>query len=489
MRFYKKDQLKDSRIFFDKKPPLFGTIFIFATGFIIVGSLLISSFLIKPYIVKAQGIVNTSDNQYVSVNVNGTILEMYVQEGETVSAGQNLIKISNGQEGLQAEAIVAQLDQMRENLSAMDLYQKSLEDKKNYMKNQGVEQEYYGYMEYYLSQVNSEDYSNSTQIKSLNEKSLKKDELTEEIKVLQNEIEALVIPDFDEGHIQVVQSELLFKQEQLENLKAELQTLTDPVEISMKNNEINSTELEIADLEISLKDLNEKLDNKQIQESKKQELQSQIDAKNSERESIITEIESLQEQLNNPSSQSGQMFSQLIMELGKSRTAIQAKITELEANLALYGSQVETYTITAQNDGIVHYVAPIRIGMALQQNQTIAEISTQKSDNFIIEAYVNATDIAKVAIGDPVNVAIVGVNVTKYGTLKGGLVSIDSGTISQETSNGNTLLYRVLVSVDEYQLNSKNDTIKLIKSMPVEARIVYESETYFEWILKLLNFQ
>lgn len=201
------------------------------------------------------------------------------------------------------------------------------------------------------------------------------------------------------------------------------------------------------------------------------------------------EIQTLQNQINNPSSQTGQMFSQLTAELGKARANLQTQITELEVNITMYGSQAKIYTITAQNDGILHYVSPLKVGMSVQQNQVIAEISTQQEENYLVEAYVNATDIAKIHVGDSVKVAVSGVNTMKYGTIKGKLVSIDSGTINQETKTGNLILYRIVITIDEYQLKSKKDTIQLIKSMPVGARIIYEKETYLEWVLEMLNFK
>lgn len=201
------------------------------------------------------------------------------------------------------------------------------------------------------------------------------------------------------------------------------------------------------------------------------------------------EIQTLQNQINNPSSQTGQIFSQLTAELGKARANLQTQITELEANITMYGSQAKIYTITAQNDGILHYVSPLKVGMSVQQNQVIAEISTQQEENYLVEAYVNATDIAKIHVGDSVKVAVSGVNTMKYGTIKGKLVSIDSGTINQETKTGNLLLYRIVITIDEYQLKSKKDTIQLIKSMSVEARIIYEKESYLEWVLEMLNFK
>lgn len=489
MRFYTKDQLKDSRIFFDKNPPLFGTIFLIFTIVIIIASIVLANFLIKPYIVRAQGTVTTTDTRYVSVNANGSVVEMIVNEGEKITSGQPIVKVTNGQEGLQVESLTKQLSKAREKLEAMDLYQKSLEDKVNYMSNSGVEQEYYGYIEYYLLQLKSESYSDNTQLETLNNRLAKRNTLTNEINDLQTKINSIVIPQVDDSNLKSLENTYNSKKLELENLKNELSTINDPIQIDKQKNKINSLENEIAEIDNKIQDINKKIREKVNAENEIDKFNTQIQTKNSELVALKEEIQTLQNQINNPSSQTGQMFSQLTAELGKARANLQTQITELEANITMYGSQAKIYTITAQNDGILHYVSPLKVGMSVQQNQVIAEISTQQEENYLVEAYVNATDIAKIHVGDSVKIAISGVNTMKYGTIKGKLVSIDSGTINQETKTGNLLLYRIVITIDEYQLKSKKDTIQLIKSMPVEARIIYEKETYLEWVLEMLNFK
>ena len=128
--------------------------------------------------------------------------------------------------------------------------------------------------------------------------------------------------------------------------------------------------------------------------------------------------------------------------------------------------------------------------MTIQKGQTVAEISINKDDQMIVEAYIQATDISKVKLNNDVKIAINGVNIQKYGTLNGKLVSIDSGTLTQETEQGNIVLYKCLVSLDNKQLHSTDGAkIDVIKSMPVVARIVYEKETYLDWLLELLSFR
>ena len=81
----------------------------------------------------------------------------------------------------------------------------------------------------------------------------------------------------------------------------------------------------------------------------------------------------------------------------------------------------------ASQDCYVHYRSTIKEGVTIQKGQTVAEISTNKDDQMIVEAYIQATDISKVQLNNDVKVAINGVNIQKYGTLNGKLVSIDSG--------------------------------------------------------------
>lgn len=38
-------------------------------------------------------------------------------------------------------------------------------------------------------------------------------------------------------------------------------------------------------------------------------------------------------------------------------------------------------------------------------------------------------------------------------------------------------------------MSTKSETIILQKDMPVEARIVYDNETYLDWILEMLSFK
>lgn len=199
-------------------------------------------------------------------------------------------------------------------------------------------------------------------------------------------------------------------------------------------------------------------------------------------------IKDMERSYNDPTSASYNTYVQLISELGTARSNNGKSITELEANLGVAAGQDKAHSILATSDDILHYIVPLKQGMAIQQDQTVAEIS-EKEKGYYVEAFVGSSDISRVSKGAKVDVAIAGVNIQKYGTLQGKVMQIDFGTISQETKEGHISLYKVIVQLESLTLKHKSKSIFLQKDMPVEVRIVYDNETYFDWILEMLRFK
>ncbi|MFZ1605623.1 MAG: secretion protein HlyD, partial [Enterococcus aquimarinus] len=91
-------------------------------------------------------------------------------------------------------------------------------------------------------------------------------------------------------------------------------------------------------------------------------------------------------------------------------------------------------------------------------------------------------------VGNSVKVSVTGVNQTKYGMLQGKINEISAGTVFQNGSEENSqLLYQIIIELNNTNLKSNKDTIKVEASMPVVANIIYDKETYLEWILNELN--
>ncbi|CYV31179.1 secretion protein HlyD family protein [Streptococcus suis] len=466
MKLYNKSELRYSRIFFDKRPPAYAFILIFSTLATLIIAFAVSAYLPKNYIVKARGTSVITGTEYVSALSNGKIVTLHKKEGDSVKAGEVILSLSSGQEGLQTESLTKQLSKLKAKESLFQKYEQSLNEKVNYMANSGEEQEYYGKVEYYLSQLSSENYNDGSQYAKLQEEYTKLNKLVAEKSQLETDLSSY--------------------QSQLANLEAELATLS--VQETAETNSDSETSSSSADTSsnsIQLEQLNTKISEVK---TKIETTTSSIQGKGTEIESLQSSIREMERSYNDPTSQAYNTYAQLISELGTARAANNKSITELEANLGISIGQDRGLTVSASSDGTLHYVTPLKQGMSVQQNQTIAEIAGSDREAYV-EAFVLATDISRVTVGAEVDIAITGVNSQKFGTLKGAVTQIDSGTITQETQNGNVSFYKVVVALEELTLKKDEEIVVLQKDMPVEARIVYDNETYLDWILELLSFK
>lgn len=422
MRLYSKEELKDSRIFFDKNPPRFMSVFILFMVICIFCGLFFSTKLNKSYVIVASGTATTSDNRYISMETNGEIIEILKEEGDTVKKGDLLFRISDGKETSQSKMLEPQIKNLKAKLSALDVYEKSLNEGTNYLKNSGQEQAYYGKMEYFLSTTQSESFSKEQENEKIKTASNKLNQLKQEKTDLQNQIEALSSEDSDKA--------------------------------------------------------------------KKEELKSKLENKQSEIEAKQTELNELTAQAKNPSSQADQVYQQLFAELGTERSSTTQQIVQLESQLNASESENDLKNIKAENEGTIHYLTTFKTGVTLQANQTVAEISQNNSDSFVVEANILAKDISKVKVRQSVNIELQGVNSQKYGTIKGKIEKISSGTFIEQSQQGNLIYYQCIISLDSTELRaSDGDTISIIKSMPVQARIIYDQETYWDWLRELVNFK
>jgi len=475
MKLYNKDELIHSRIFFDKQPPIFLTIFILGVLFLLALFLLITSIFTRTYVVSAGGIITTEDLTFVGSFADGIVVELLHFEGDFVEEGDVLFTVSSGVEGLQYQTSLEQLAHQLEILAAMDLFEQSIEERENHMVNYGIWQEYYARIEHYLLAILNEDAADVAAEADLNDQRNRVSDLNVDIKRLNGEISTL------EG----VETNL------------ELQIRYTPVDIAeaVESPPIYYNEYGIpiefyqpAPIMIPNPEYTRLTDELERSRINRQTLEAQRDGYVSERDSLQSEITSREREPD--STNAHQTRIQLLAELGASRTSAETRIVELEAQIETHRTQDGLYEVQANQTGYVHYLLPLRAGMMIQRMQSIAEISMNLEDDMQVEVFIPAHQISRIQLGQEVNVAINGANVSKYGTIEGELISIDVGTMTQESSEGNMVFYRGIISISEVYLQASNgDTVYVLRSMPVTARIVYERETYLNWILNMLQFR
>ncbi|NLL56415.1 MAG: HlyD family efflux transporter periplasmic adaptor subunit [Clostridiales bacterium] len=105
MKIYSLNELKESKLIFDRKAPPFGTIITLITLVFVAVALIIAGFSTKTYVVKASGIVSSQDKVNVMNNVSGNIKKIYVNDGDYVNAGDIILDIDTFQIDIQIEQL------------------------------------------------------------------------------------------------------------------------------------------------------------------------------------------------------------------------------------------------------------------------------------------------------------------------------------------------------------------------------------------------
>ncbi|MCM1367576.1 MAG: HlyD family secretion protein [Roseburia sp.] len=104
-RLYTYSELKESRLIYDRKPPMFGIVMTALSLAFVVGVLLWAGLSTKTYVVRATGVVTASNKINIMNYASGAIESIEVSEGETVTEGDTLLVIDSFQAELQIEQV------------------------------------------------------------------------------------------------------------------------------------------------------------------------------------------------------------------------------------------------------------------------------------------------------------------------------------------------------------------------------------------------
>lgn len=153
-------------------------------------------------------------------------------------------------------------------------------------------------------------------------------------------------------------------------------------------------------------------------------------------------------------------------------------------NNAIINGQDE-YQILANTSGIVHMMSEYKEGMVVQAASAIGSIANE-NDEYIITAYLGVSDMPRVSIGDDVNIEVSGLAQNTYGNLKGKLLSIDNDITTNQ--DGSQSYFKSQIEIETpYLISSKGNKVDVSNGMSVEARIIYDELSYFDYLLESLG--
>lgn len=148
------EQLRDSRLMFDKKLPSFGYALIIIIALSMIAITVWSVFSYKNYIVVSQGVVTSNESNYVMPAYGGIIEASYMYEGKVVKEGDVLFTVKSTDYNLQEEQLLYSKAIYEEKVIKLNLLVKSIKDDKNYFDSSNTDDIfYYSSYENYKAQV------------------------------------------------------------------------------------------------------------------------------------------------------------------------------------------------------------------------------------------------------------------------------------------------------------------------------------------------
>jgi len=110
LKVYNLNEITDSKILYDKKPPAFMNYIILIVLALIVAALIWANKSVKTYMVKGQGLVVSENKSHIMTKASGEIKEVFIEEGSEVKEGDVLFTTNSLETDLQLEQVNSQID-------------------------------------------------------------------------------------------------------------------------------------------------------------------------------------------------------------------------------------------------------------------------------------------------------------------------------------------------------------------------------------------
>lgn len=172
MKVYNLNEITDSKLLYDKKPPRFMVYIIFIVVALLTAFIVWSTKSVKTYVVKGQGLITTNDKFNIMSKVSGEIKEVYIEEGKEVKQGDVLLVMNAPDAKYQMEQAGGQIDLLNKRIELLARAEKDATNgKNNFSKNDSEELEFYNRLQ--NNYAKRKDYE-------VNEEDLKRQQYTDD---------------------------------------------------------------------------------------------------------------------------------------------------------------------------------------------------------------------------------------------------------------------------------------------------------------------
>lgn len=148
------EQLKDSRLLYEKNLPPFGYMIILIVFILLLLVTIWSIKTPKIYMVNSSGTIESTNKNYIMSPYTGEITSINMTEGMNVEKGDVLFSVKSTDLDLQKEQLVGQKETYENQINQYEKLVKSIKDNKNYFdESNSNDNLYYSQYEAYKSQV------------------------------------------------------------------------------------------------------------------------------------------------------------------------------------------------------------------------------------------------------------------------------------------------------------------------------------------------
>lgn len=132
MKVYNLNEITDSKILYDKKPPAFMNYIILIVTALIVAALIWANKSVKTYVVKGQGLVVSENKSHIMTKTSGEIKDVFISEGSEVKEGDVLFTTNGIESELQLEQINAQINSYSRRIELLSIAEENATNGTNY---------------------------------------------------------------------------------------------------------------------------------------------------------------------------------------------------------------------------------------------------------------------------------------------------------------------------------------------------------------------
>lgn len=155
------------------------------------------------------------------------------------------------------------------------------------------------------------------------------------------------------------------------------------------------------------------------------------------------------------------------------------ELIEIDSKLDMISDTLETYHVRALSDGEVILNDNVTVGSMVQAGAVLGEVVYSNEADLYIEALVSIEDKNNLKVDDSVEVILSGLDSIKFGTVKATIKEIKEDKIVID----GIVYHYVIVQPITSLMDSAGNKIEIVAGMKASCEIIYESQTWLEWIL------